>query len=167
MKKISIVIVLALVLVLPATSHAMTLGDVLTQYNVYKQEAAANPSVLGASVGNAMDNTVPMPPERLPKEAPGVLLKALRYSEGSPIIIVKPIKSGMDKSDEVKKLQLFLIAKGYLNADPTGKYGPLTVKAVRKFQMEKGIKGDGTLVGPATRAAISTDVASATTDIQQ
>lgn len=166
MKKITfLVAVLGLVISFPVSSHAMTLGDVITQYDIYKQEAASAPTVLGASTGAGTSTTMSSKP--LPAEAPAVLLKALRYSAGSPVIVSKRLKTGMTNSDEVKKLQLFLIAKGYLNADPTGKYGPLTVKAVRKFQMEKGINGDGTLVGPATQAAISSDVAGATTDVQQ
>jgi hypothetical protein len=47
---------------------------------------------------------------------------------------------------QVSKLQLFLIAKGYLPAGtPLGYYGALTTSAVTKFQLEKGIVSGGTL----------------------
>ncbi len=165
MKKISFLIALG-ILVLPTISSAMTLGDVLTQHSLYKKEAYSAPSVLGASTdGRGM--TTMQKKTAITAEAGKTLVKGLRYSEGSSAIVSKPIKRGMDKSDEVKKLQLFLIAKGYLEADPTGKYGAQTIAAVKKFQAEKGIKGDGTLVGPATRAAIEQEVATMTSDIQQ
>lgn len=165
MKKISFLIVLGL-LVVPTASFAMTLDDVLTQHALFKKEAASAPSVLGASANSTGTTTMQKKPV-LPTDADKVLLKALRYSEGSASIIKKPLKSGMDKSDEVKKLQIFLISKGYLEADPTGKYGAQTKAAVKKFQKEKGINGDGTLVGPATRAAIEKEVATLTSDIKQ
>jgi peptidoglycan hydrolase-like protein with peptidoglycan-binding domain len=65
-------------------------------------------------------------------------------------------------NNEVSKLQLFLIDKGYLpNETPLGYYGPLTASAITKFQLEKGIVTGGTLsttgiggVGPRTIGAI-------------
>ncbi len=161
MKKISFLIALGL-LVLPVTGHAMTLADVLTQYKV----STSAPAVLGASTTDGGVTTTSTQKTRLSTEASVTILKGLRYSEGSAVVVKKIVKKG-EVSDEVKKLQLVLISKGYLDADPTGKYGALTIKAVKKFQMEKGIKGDGTLVGPATRAAIAADVAAATPDVKQ
>lgn len=161
MKKISFVLALGL-LVIPVTSQAMTLGDVMTQYYVEKTA----PAVLGATTTDGGQTTTMKKPG-LSADAKLTILKGLRYSEGSANIVSKKVMKGMDKSDEVKKLQLFLISKGYLETDPTGKYGSLTAKAVKKFQMEKGINGDGTLVGPATRAAISADVTVATPEIKQ
>lgn len=162
MKKISFVIALAL-LVLPFTSHAMTLEDVLTQYRV----SVAAPKVLGATTTDGGTTATMQKPARLSPEASLTILKGLRYAEGSATIVKATLKKGMDKSDEVKKLQLFLISKGYLDADPTGKFGPQTAAALKKFQADKKINGDGTLVGPGTRAAIAADVAAATPDIQQ
>lgn len=161
MKKISFVLALGL-LILPVTSHAMTLADVMTQYYVEK----ASPKVLGASTTDGGQTAIMQKPI-LSADAKITILKGLRYSEGSANIVSKKVMKGMDKSDEVKKLQLFLISKGYLEADPTGKYGSMTARALKKFQMEKGIKGDGTFVGPATRAAIASEVAAATPDIKQ
>ena len=124
------------------------------------------PAVLGASTTDGGATTTSMRKPRLSPEASITIIKGLRYSEGSAVVVKKTIKKG-ETSDEVKKLQLVLITKGYLDADPTGKFGPQTVAALKKFQAEKGIKGDGTLVGPGTRAAIAADVAAATPDVKQ
>lgn len=66
-----------------------------------------------------------------------------------------------DQSDEVVKLQNFLISQGYLASDMnTGYFGQMTEAAVLKFQMEQGIV-DGSnrpgagRVGPSTLAAIN------------
>lgn len=135
---------------IPSSTHAMSLGDVLKQYNLFKNAAAT------ATVETGQPSvSVPMP---LPVEAGTVLVKALNYSERSSAILAKDIKAGTANSDEVRKLQLFLISKGYLSSDPTGKYGAQTRAAVRKFQADKKIKGDGSLVGPATRKAIADEV---------
>lgn len=54
---------------------------------------------------------------------------------------------------QVTPLQNFLYATGYLSATPTGRYGSLTLAAVKKFQTAHGISSIGS-VGPQTRAAI-------------
>jgi peptidoglycan hydrolase-like protein with peptidoglycan-binding domain/3D (Asp-Asp-Asp) domain-containing protein len=66
-----------------------------------------------------------------------------------------------DQSDDVTKLQNFLIERGYLAAGlNTGFYGPQTEAAVLKFQLEQGVidganaQGAGR-VGPQTLAAIN------------
>ena len=57
------------------------------------------------------------------------------------------------KNGEVSTLQDFLQTKGYLNNEPTGYFGLLTVKAVKDFQRDYNINSDGS-VGPITRAKI-------------
>jgi peptidoglycan hydrolase-like protein with peptidoglycan-binding domain len=54
---------------------------------------------------------------------------------------------------EVSTLQDFLQSKGYLNNEPTGYFGFLTLKAVMSFQNGSGIDATG-YVGPITRAKI-------------
>lgn len=170
MKKVSLLIVLGFIIsAVPVAANAMTLGDVLTQYELYKKEAtlsALSASVLGAVTTDGGKTTIATQKPPLPAESGAVLMKGLVYSEKSPAIVSKPLKRGMTNSSEVKKLQLFLISKGYLSADPTGKYGQQTVEALKKFQAEKGIKGDGTLVGPATRSAITSEVVTITAEVQ-
>jgi hypothetical protein len=53
----------------------------------------------------------------------------------------------------VINLQAFLAGKGYLQVEPTGYYGALTLKAVRAFQKASGIAQTG-FAGPLTRAQI-------------
>lgn len=50
----------------------------------------------------------------------------------------------------VVNLQAFLHAKGYLAVEPTGFFGPMTLKAVKQFQKENGIQQTGK-AGPLTR----------------
>ncbi len=56
---------------------------------------------------------------------------------------------------EVSALQDFLQSKGYLNSEPTGYFGLLTLQAVKKFQMANGIAPAEGFVGPATRSKLS------------
>src|SRR3989344_5578978 len=60
----------------------------------------------------------------------------------------------INTNGEVSTLQDFLQSKGYLNSEPTGYFGLLTIKASKAFQAANGINGDG-YVGPITRAKIS------------
>lgn len=63
-----------------------------------------------------------------------------------------------DKGDkvDVTNLQNFLVSQGYFKATDigSGRFGMLTLKAVRKFQAVHGIQASGN-VGPLTRAAIA------------
>ncbi|MEK7175617.1 MAG: IPT/TIG domain-containing protein [Patescibacteria group bacterium] len=54
---------------------------------------------------------------------------------------------------EVSILQEFLRAEGYLNFNPIGFFGRVTLKAVKKFQSENNLKPTG-FVGSFTRAKI-------------
>jgi peptidoglycan hydrolase-like protein with peptidoglycan-binding domain len=68
-------------------------------------------------------------------------------------------------SPEVKELQKFLNANGYLLAltgpgslgNETNKFGPLTKKAILKFQKANGLVSDG-IVGPFTRQVVNKKV---------
>jgi hypothetical protein len=61
----------------------------------------------------------------------------------------------VNKNGEVSTLQDFLQTKNYLNNEPTGYFGILTVKAVKDFQKSNGINPTG-YVGPITREKIKT-----------
>lgn len=54
---------------------------------------------------------------------------------------------------EVSALQDYLQTKGYLDSEPTGFFGRLTVAAAKSFQTANGIRPTG-YVGPVTRAKI-------------
>ena len=58
------------------------------------------------------------------------------------------------KSNEVSTLQDFLQSKGYLNNEPTGYFGLLTLSAVKNFQSAYGITPVSGYVGPVSRAKI-------------
>lgn len=58
------------------------------------------------------------------------------------------------KNGEVSALQDFLQGKGYLNNEPTGYFGLLTLSAVKNFQGAYGITPISGYVGPITRAKI-------------
>lgn len=59
----------------------------------------------------------------------------------------------IETSDDILSLQDFLQANGYLNTEPTGFFGVLTLQAVKNFQQANGISPTG-FVGPITRAKI-------------
>ena len=59
----------------------------------------------------------------------------------------------VNKDGEISTLQDFLQTKGYLNNEPTGYFGLLTLSAVKNFQSANGISATG-YVGPTTRAKI-------------
>ena len=58
-----------------------------------------------------------------------------------------------NSGSQVTMLQNFLYSNGYLSVAPTGRYGDMTISAVKKFQTTQGISAIG-VVGPATRAAV-------------
>ena len=60
--------------------------------------------------------------------------------------------SGMPAA-KVKKLQNALHRFGYFNGPVTGFYGPITTKAVKKFQRAAGLHPDG-IWGPLSQAAL-------------
>lgn len=68
-------------------------------------------------------------------------------------LITKTLSYGLKNDSQVRTLQTFLVANGYLNATPDGNFGPKTLAAVKKFQTANRLPALG-LVGPQTRALI-------------
>jgi hypothetical protein len=69
------------------------------------------------------------------------------------------LSSGTKGNSEVKRLQEFLISKGYLESGfNTGNYLSLTVQAVKDYQTAKGITPVAGYFGPKTRAAVNADL---------
>jgi len=59
------------------------------------------------------------------------------------------------RSEEVTELHKVLIEDGYLKIlAPTGFFGPLTLKAVKEYQIANDLVGDG-IVGPLTREVLN------------
>lgn len=74
-------------------------------------------------------------------------------SSGAAIAFSHNLIAG-ERSEEVRALQSVLISLGYLpSTSATGLYGKATIAAIKNFQMANGISGDGTVVGPKTKAA--------------
>lgn len=79
------------------------------------------------------------------------------FSVSPAYAATRTLTTGMSGTD-VTILQNQLIAKGYLAAgNNTGKFGPLTLAAVKKFQCASAVVCSGSsygVVGPATQAAL-------------
>ncbi len=68
------------------------------------------------------------------------------------------LKMGARGAD-VSALQAVLVSEGHLAVSPTGYFGSLTLKAVKAYQLAKGISPVSGFVGPLTRAALNSSVA--------
>lgn len=82
-------------------------------------------------------------------------IAALQAEIQTTIALARDLKEGMS-SEDVKALQELLAADReiYPEGIVSGYFGPLTAKAVRKFQMKHGIEAVG-MVGPKTRAKLN------------
>lgn len=82
------------------------------------------------------------------------------YFETAYVPFKNIIKSGQ-RGDDVVTLQAFLVRKGFLvmpHNTQFGFYGKLTSKAVKAYQISKGIKhNNGVQVGPQTLEALNKD----------
>lgn len=59
-----------------------------------------------------------------------------------------------DRGDDVRGLQTNLTRAGYPTGAVTGYFGPATLKALKSFQQDHGLKPDG-IAGPVTMAALA------------
>ncbi len=67
-------------------------------------------------------------------------------------ILARNLSQGT-RGDDVRGLQEFLSAEGYLSANATGFFGPLTAQAIAKWQSSEGVSSVGTF-GPVSRERI-------------
>lgn len=79
------------------------------------------------------------------------LLASLPKPDTSTMLLAA--QSG-DKSSGARKLQEILRDQGYFDEEPNGFFGPATQAALKKFQQENAISGDGTAVDTMTVAAL-------------
>lgn len=78
---------------------------------------------------------------------------------GAPQSFATNLFYGLQSNADVKRLQEFLISKGYLSSGlNTGNYLSLTMEAVKAYQTAKGITPVSGYFGPKTRAAVSADI---------
>ncbi|MCX6791123.1 MAG: peptidoglycan-binding domain-containing protein [Candidatus Gribaldobacteria bacterium] len=74
------------------------------------------------------------------------------------VAFIKDLLIGSKNDPDIKRLQGFLISKGYLRAGfDTGNYLGMTTSAVKAYQKAKGIRQTGN-AGPLTRASINADL---------
>jgi peptidoglycan hydrolase-like protein with peptidoglycan-binding domain len=86
-------------------------------------------------------------------------LTKLQLAEGKVSAFVHDLQYATVSSPEVKRLQGFLISKGYLGAGlDTGNYLSKTVQAVKAYQQAKGITPVNGRFGPKTREAMNKDL---------
>lgn len=64
------------------------------------------------------------------------------------------LRQGMRGAD-VSALQAVLVSEGHLMVSPTGYFGSLTLKAVKAYQLAKGISPVSGFVGPLTRGVLN------------
>ncbi len=78
---------------------------------------------------------------------------------GTFLAFATDLQYGMAGNSEVKRLQEFLIGKGYLATGlNTGNYYSKTTEAVKLYQAAKGITPTNGRCGPLTRAAVNADL---------
>jgi peptidoglycan hydrolase-like protein with peptidoglycan-binding domain len=144
MKKYFLMLSTVLILVIGAAAHAATLDQVITKMNDYRSQNSNDPTVLGAMAtagGTATEGVVPLKPEQQQ-----TIVNDLRSVNGSTVqpIVTKQFCYGSTDTANVKALQAFLAAKGYLNPSLiTGNFYTKTSEALGAFQTQQGITGTG------------------------
>lgn len=163
MKKLTL-FAIAIFLINVAPVSAVNLDDIVREISFFKTEQA----VLGASATN-VSGTIVTQEQRgsfLNTDKKKLILKDLKESQRPKQVLEQTIRFG-SRGDEVKKLQIFLIAQGYLKSEPTGNYLGQTRAALLQFQKDRAIVGgDGMIVGPKTRLMVNSIINSETASVQ-
>ena len=97
-------------------------------------------------------------PTPTPKPTPAPTAAPAADQQATPIPEVTPAPIGLYSRDEngetkVRGLQERLVTLGYLDDEPDGVFGSLTLKALKRFQSDQGIKATGVL-DAATQEAL-------------
>ncbi len=140
------------------TTFAMDLDQVVNEIGYFAVDSQA---VLGASAqtgsGTLVSTEQQNPTVILSQGNKILILRDLRDSQKGKPVMVRSVRYGESANADVKRLQIFLIAKGYLTANPTGNFLTQTKLALKKFQEDQAILGgDGTISGPKTNESINT-----------
>ena len=115
---------------------------------------------LAWGVRNVKGTVYPLGSENVPSEklvlehfdADSKILASLPKSD--PADLVRMAEFG-DREYSVRILQSSLKDLGYFTDTPTGQFGPVTQEALKRFQSEYGIPGDGTSVTLETAATLT------------
>lgn len=78
-------------------------------------------------------------------------------SPGDTVVVdtfTQELKYGMDGNEQIRVLQAYLIAEGYLQGTPNGSFYTATQAAVKKFQKAKGLPETG-IVDVQTRVVLN------------
>ncbi|MDO8481941.1 MAG: peptidoglycan-binding domain-containing protein [bacterium] len=129
-------------LVTPLLASADTLSDLRAQVNALLAQIN---EIRRAQSTTIVPTTSPTGQGDLPPTAPSTCV-ALQHNMGYRST---DVKTGGD----VSALQDFLQTNGYLNSEPTGFFGQMTVKAASAYQASVGLDQTG-YVGPLTRGKI-------------
>lgn len=133
-----IIALVCIVVVAGATPvSALTTGDIQAQL----KELFAKVADLQLQLKTASDGRVPAADSSASTTAP------VKHRICS--ILARNLAQGT-RGDDVRGLQEFLSAEGYLPAAATGYFGPLTAQAVAKWQASEGVSAVGAF-GPASR----------------
>lgn len=125
-------------------SATISNGNVLTLMGV----SAGSASITVCASGGASCASIPVTVTAALFGGTGVTVSA-----GSGYVFTSLLKYG-STGEEVIQLQKKLTADGVYHGPITGRFGDLTLAAVKRFQSENGISPVG-YVGPSTRAALN------------
>lgn len=129
----------------------LSLGFIALMLSLIGTEvASAAYSYGGGSSGGSYRRAIPAVPA-IPTISPATpAVPAGKVLGAESFNFTKLMKKGLNGT-EVMELQKFLNTLGFDCGTADGKFGPKTKAGVIKFQISKGLKGDG-IVGALTRA---------------
>ena len=122
-----------------APTSALTVGDIQAQIRELLAKVAELTKQLNVLQSQSTSTT------------PGEIVSAVsRHRICS--VLYRNLSQGV-KGDDVTSLQEFLRDEGYLSANATGYFGPMTAQALARWQTSQGVESVGA-VGPLTRGRI-------------
>lgn len=132
--------------------------SLLTQINTTKGQLATTQSATGQSTsGSSAGSGSYSSGSSASSGSSGGASSYTGGTTGSCVNLLNNLKYGMrdaKANGDVFVLQKFLQTKGYLNTNPTGFFGGMTLTAVKKFQATNGISPVAGYVGIITRTKI-------------
>lgn len=143
-------------LTIKASSSVKDLSN--NSYNYGNQSTINVANMLSGSSGGGGGGSGGSTPVNPPVNNSGEVLGAEIFR------FTKNLSYCMEDGD-VRELQLRLIKEGYLQAEVTGYFGPLTLAAVKKYQQAHSLPVTG-YVGPMTRSILNGGADNASTEAQ-
>lgn len=149
MKKTLIASLVALVLIGGAAVpvSALTISDVQAQIQELLTRVASLRAQMNQLEGQGMVQTI-----SVPVTPAGVISSNDGFPHRVCALLNRNLSQGMS-GDDVRGVQEFLHSEGYLQANPTGYFGPITGKAIAQWQAKEGLTQAG-IFGPLSRERI-------------